>query len=548
MSDRAAPLALRSLLALALAALFAWPAFVVTARALAPIPAAELASINLVRPLTLAWETAKLVGLTALLALPLGTVLAFLLSRTDLPARRALSFVAFLGLFVPLPLLALQWLGAFGNLGRQQALGSGPILVGLFGAAFVHAVAALPWVVLIIGIGLRAVEPELEDAALLVHPSWRVILTVTLRRSASAIAVAALALAVLTAGDMTVTDLIPLRSYAEEAYTLAQQGLDPGRLAVRVTLPQALLLAACLAFAGARLVRTDPERLPLATIPQRVWTLGRLRWPLAILVATFFAALVGLPLYGLIWRAGRVGIAVPPASGQTWSFDGLRGTLARAWLDLFEPDLPWHRTYLIGTLAWSSLGATLTVSLAWPLVWLTRRSTPWRATAIAIVALTLATPGPIVGLALKLAYAPYDWFNRTPALLVAAYVARAFPYAVLFLWPAVRRVPQDWLDTAATCGYPPIVQALRVALPTTRNALIAAWLLAFSIALGELPAAYFVRAPGYDPLSILVWSMLHMGVESRLAGIGLIQLAITSVAALVASLLLLEMTPIRRRE
>ncbi len=57
----------------------------------------------------------------------------------------------------------------------------------------------------------------------------------------------------------------------------------------------------------------------------------------------------------------------------------------------------------------------------------------------------------------------------------------------------------------------------------------------FALAIGELPAAYMVRAPGRDPLSIYVWSLLHMGVESRLAGVGLILLAVVAVVGLGAS-------------
>ncbi len=129
-----------------------------------------------------------------------------------------------LSAFVPLPLHATAWLGALGNAGRAQAFGVRPILVGLVGAAVVHALAALPWVVLIVGVGLCAVEPELEESALLDYGPVGVLLRVTLRRALGAIAAAALAVAVLTAGDMTVTDLLQIRTYAEEAYLAIQPG------------------------------------------------------------------------------------------------------------------------------------------------------------------------------------------------------------------------------------------------------------------------------------------------------------------------------------
>ena len=53
--------------------------------------------------------------------------------------------------------------------------------------------------------------------------------SVTLRRALGAIAAAALAVAVLTAGDMTVTDLLQVRTYAEEAYVQYSLGRGPGR-------------------------------------------------------------------------------------------------------------------------------------------------------------------------------------------------------------------------------------------------------------------------------------------------------------------------------
>ena len=137
---------------------------------------------NLTRPVALALESATLVLETEAIALPLGLLLAFLLLRTDPFGGRLLLGLIVLAAFVPLPLHATAWLGAFGNAGRLQLFGWQPILVGA-GPAFVHAMATLPWVVLIAGMGLCAVEPELEESALLDYGPIRVLRTVTLRRA-----------------------------------------------------------------------------------------------------------------------------------------------------------------------------------------------------------------------------------------------------------------------------------------------------------------------------------------------------------------------------
>ena len=135
------------------------------------------------RPARLAVETLTLVLLTEAMALPVGILLSLLLFRTDLWGRRVLIAVLGIAAFVPLPLHATAWLGALGNAGRMQAIGFRPILVGRTGAAVIHALAALPWVVFLAGVGFRTVERELEEAAELDMPARSVCFLVTLRRS-----------------------------------------------------------------------------------------------------------------------------------------------------------------------------------------------------------------------------------------------------------------------------------------------------------------------------------------------------------------------------
>ena len=138
--------------------------------------------------------------------------------------------------FVPLPLHATAWLGAFGNVGRAQAFGVRPFLVGRFAP-----LSCMPWRLCL---GLCSLwESAWRRSSL----SWKsrlcsrllpgaVLVWVTLRRAIGAIAAAGLAVAVLTSGDMTVTDLLQVRTYAEEAFLQYTLGRGPGEAAF-VTLP-----------------------------------------------------------------------------------------------------------------------------------------------------------------------------------------------------------------------------------------------------------------------------------------------------------------------
>lgn len=488
-------------------------------------PAATAAIVSetggLPRQARLAVETVLLTLATGLMALPIGVALAVLLFRTDVWGRRLLLCLLGLAAFIPLPLHATAWLGAFGNAGRMQAIGVRPILVGRFGVAVISALAALPWVVLLSGVGLRFVEPELEEGALLDWPAWRVWLSVTLRRSLGAIAAAALAVAVLTAGDMTVTDLLQVRTYAEEAYVQFTLGNGPAS-AASVAIPSLLVIGGLVLLICRSLSRQAPKRLASAFERSRTWRLGRWRVLLGVLLVSLVGNVVALPLYSLIWRAGRVGGRATLGKPPAWSLEGLGGSLKLAFDEGVEP--------LTTSVALALCAATLAATLAWALCWLSRASRGWQAIVLGTVALTLAAPGPVVGMALLLAYRTVDWIYDTPLIVVFAMTIRALPYAILVLWPFLRSLPIEVFEAAAVDGVGPVGQVFRVAIPLSRRASLAAWAVAFVLSLGELPATNLITPPGVQTISLLIWSLLHTGVESHLAAVALVTLATIAVA------------------
>ncbi len=533
-------------LAAALAAVVGWPALATvmeasraiahredalggTGLSLDPAGSASLLSQpgGMARPARLAMETIILVSATVAMATALGIPLALLLFRTDVAGRGLMLALLGVAAFVPLPLHATAWLGALGNAGRLQALGARPILVGRTGAAVVHALAALPWFVLIVGAGLCAVEPELEESALLDYSPAGVWLRVTLRRAWGAILAAALAVAVLTAGDMTVTDLLQIRTYAEEAYLQYSLGNGPGAAAV-VALPPLVVLGVLIAIAARALARLDPARMASSFARSRVWRLGRWRIPAGALLLAVIGNAIALPLYSLLWRAGRVGGRAMQGQPPTWSLSGLTGTLGYAAAEIWEP--------LQASAVWTAIAATTTAAIACALAWAARGSTAWRSVAIATLALTLAAPGPVAGMALVLAYRALPAVYDSPAMIVMAETMRTLPYSLLLLWPFLHAFPQEYLDAAALDGRGPCGQMIHVVLPLSRRPLLAAWALAFALGLGELPATNLVAPPGTEPMSVLIWGLLHTGVESHLAGVALIMLMVVAGAGLFAAM------------
>jgi iron(III) transport system permease protein len=473
----------------------------------------------------LALNTLGLTTLTLVLALPAGVGLAVVLYRTDLPGRGCFRIALAFGIFVPLPLFALAW----------QSVGGGgwrPWAQGLLPAAFVHAMAALPWVVWLTGLGLSRIEPELEEDALMATSAPRVLWSVSLRQAAPAIGLAAVWVALQTAGEITVTDMALVRTFAEEVYTQAVAG-GPDALgrAVVVALPAAILMVVGVFF----LMRHWHGRLSVVATarPPLVVSLCRARWPTFVIVVIGVVAFGAVPLVSLVRQAG---------GGDAWTLDRLAIELRRA--------VNLHLPMIVDTLFWAAAAGLLAAGLATAGSWAAIESR-WSRRLLFVLAIALwAVPGPILGFGLK------ETINRlmdvedlllawttarpirmslyelsTPLPVLWAHVARLFPYAVAIVWPAMRDVPHDLREAARVDGASPWAEFRGVVWPATRRAFAVAAAAVSALALGELAASKLVQVPGRQTFAQELFNQMHYGSTATTAALALVQLALAASAA-----------------
>ena len=501
------------------------------------------------RALSLLWNTLLLCGATCAISVPLGTLLAWLLWRTDLPGRR--FFLGLLGvmIFVPLYLQAGAWQAGFGDQGWfTLAAHTSAWLSGWRAAIWVHSLAALPWVVGIVGIGLKLIEPELEEQALLDGSASQVFFRVSLRGALPAVGMAAIWTAVITAGEMTVTDLFSIRTYAEEVYTQAAataSELDAASPSVilGIAITVLLIIGGWVLCFG-----LSPGRRPLGL--RRNWTFRLGRWKYLYLLAAglFFLLLVGVPLGSLVYKAGVV--VTQGEAGRIRAFSPgkcLRMICMRP--ENFRRELGW--SFLIGVLS-----ATAAVLTAVPLAWMARKNSHGAtngrgfmgnlqsaicnlqfAILISIIAVLLAVPGPILGVAIiRLLNRPevpgLVWFYDRSILApwLAAYL-RSLPIATLIMWHALQTVPAELLESAMIDGAGRFTRLWRIALPMRWPAAAVAWLAALAISLGDLAASILVVPPGVETLSIRIFGLLHYGVEDQVAGICLAMILVFAALA-----------------
>lgn len=497
------------------------------------------------RTLSLLLNTLYLCGCTCALSVPLGTFFAWLLWRTDLPARKIFLISLSTMIFVPLYLQAGAWQAGFGDQGWFTIVAnSSTWLTGWSGVVWIHTMAALPWVVGIVGIGMTLIEPELEEQALLDGSAVQVFFNVTLRGALPAIGVAAIWVMVITAGEMTVTDLFGIRTYSEEVYTQAAATVSELDIAPPSVMLGIAITALMIVAGWALCFFLSPSRRPLTVLHHRTFYLKQWRWLYLLVTVFFFIIILGVPLGSLIYKAGIV--VTQTEIGRIRSFSiGKCFMITFSSLMNFRRELGW--TILIDTLS-----ATAAVLTAIPLAWLLRNKTTncnfqfsicnlQFAIILTFLALFLSLPGPILGLGIiKLLNQPSSsvmtWlYDRSILAPWLALYLRCLPIATLIMWHALQAVPKELIESAMVDGAGPIVRLWRIALPMCSTAAIVAWLAAFAISLGDLAASILVVPPGVTTISISIFGLLHYGVEDQAAGICLMMILVF--AALAAMIL-----------
>lgn len=473
------------------------------------------------RWLKLAGRSIRLSLTTACMAVPCALVTGLILGRSQWAGVQKLRRIWYFLIFLPLPMTATAWLGAVSNLGRSQAFGLSrePLISGWSAAALVHAVAVLPLLTWIFAAVMQRTDTGLEELARLDYAGFKAFFRSVFIQLRPAVWAGGVIVMIMTAGDMTVTDLVQERTFAEESYLQAQMG-DGLAAAARTAMPPVIVVAGLLLFwwwfnhqwlsqCGGRAVGGPSNREWLTGFWAKFggWSI------------TLFSGVVwGLPLLALVWRSGRAGGMAQLEQLPKWSLVALFHNLSEAWPDLAET--------LPATLFIAASVSFIAVIASWFVVECAVQSRTITVLLILSVALGLATPGPVAGLAVAWFWMPLRFVYDSSLIIILAQLFRLMPVSVLLFWPMVLFRDEQMRDLIRVDGPNWSRVFWQVALPSMGPLLVAGFFIISALSLGELPASNLVAPPGVEIFSVRLWGLMHTGLESHLASVVLLALLV----------------------
>lgn len=244
--------------------------------------------------------------------------------------------------------------------------------------------------------------------------------------------------------------------------------------------------------------------------------------------------------------AGLAFLYLPMASLVVYSFNESR--LVTLWSGF---STKWYAALLHDTkvldAAWLSLRiaavtATLAVVLGTLAALALARFGPFRGRALfsGLVTAPLVMPEVIIGLSLLLLFVALEqtlgWPARRGMLTIVlahstfatAYVTVVVQARLVGMDPAVEEAAQD-------LGAPPWRVFQHVTLPLIAPALLAGWLLAFTLSLDDLVTSSFVSGPGATTLPMIIYSKVRLGLSPEINALATILLMVVGASVVVAT-------------
>lgn len=166
-----------------------------------------------------------------------------------------------------------------------------------------------------------------------------------------------------------------------------------------------------------------------------------------------------------------------------------------------------------------------------------------RSSLSVMVTAPLVMPEVIVGLSLLLLFVSMESLlgwpqGRGELTIIIAHATFSLAYVTVIVQSRLAHMDPSLEEAALDLGARPITVFFTITFPIIAPALMAGWLLAFTLSLDDLVIASFVSGPGSTTLPMMVYSSVRMGVSPQINALASLMLLVVSVAVFIAGVLM----------
>jgi iron(III) transport system permease protein len=477
------------------------------------------------------------------LAISLGTVLAYLIVRTDVPGKPLMFAASLVPLIIPGVLHTIAWayfilspqIGIGNTWFIQKIDGGHPFNVfSLPGMIFIEGLHLSPLVFLLMVASFRSMDPSLEESAIMSGASLPTVfrrITVPLARPALYAAI--LIMVVRTLESFEVPAIVGMNNHIWVFTSRIWRALDslPPNYRTAGAYSMSLLVLTSVGVLWHSRLSKRARSFQTVTgkgFRPRPVALGAWRWPATGMIYLYFLIAVVLPVVVLAYASTQPFYAPP-------SHYTLTHLSSENYIHVFHDPTVRHafKNSLILAVASSTVVMLVAAVASWIVV---RTRLPGRTLVDNLAFIPLIVPGLVLGVALLAIYLRTPWLPvyGTLWILFLAYLTRFMPYGMRYASTSMFQIGRELEESAAMSGASWLATFRRVILPLLVPGFVAGWIYILIVSIRELGSSVLLYTPGREVLSIVIWEYWRDGNLPYVGALGIMMIGTLVVLVAVA--------------
>lgn len=159
---------------------------------------------------------------------------------------------------------------------------------------------------------------------------------------------------------------------------------------------------------------------------------------------------------------------------------------------------------------------------------------------IGMVSAPLVVPEVVLGISLLLMFVEvgqlFGWPDGNGIFTIwVGHVTLCMAYVAVIIQARIRDLDRSLEEAALDLGATPLKVFFVVTLPLIIPALLAAWLLAFTLSLDDVVIASFLSGPGYTTLPLEVFSRVRLGLKPEINALATLFIVVVGIFVIVAN-------------
>ncbi len=127
-----------------------------------------------------------------------------------------------------------------------------------------------------------------------------------------------------------------------------------------------------------------------------------------------------------------------------------------------------------------------------------------------------------------------------PFTLLLAHITFCLPFVIVTVYSRISGFDRNIIDVAKDLGASELQMFRHIMLPLLMPAIIAGWLLSFTLSLDDVVVSFFTTGPSFEILPLKIYSMVRLGIKPEINALSAIMVLLSLITVTVAHLVTKE--------